>query len=84
MTSVDQASKYSKQYQDIELSNALQQLRNDPVSLQQFLQNAQTNLYTDVIAQKDGAFQKIYGDLQRASYCGRERTRWPKNRRARA
>jgi hypothetical protein len=67
MTSVDQASKYSKQYQDIELSNALQQLRNDPVSLQQFLQNAQTNLYTDVIAQKDGAFQKIYGDLQRAS-----------------
>jgi len=67
MTSVDQASKYSKQYQDIELSNALQELRNDPVSLQQFLQNAQTNLYTDVIAQKDGAFQKIYGDLQRAS-----------------
>lgn len=67
MTTVDQAVKYSKQYQDIELSNALQELRNDPVSLQQFLQNAQTNLYSDVIAQKDGAFQKIYGDLERAS-----------------
>lgn len=67
MTSVDQAAKLSKQFQDIELSNALQELRNDPVSLQQFLQNAQTNLYTDVIAEKDGAFQKIYGDLERAS-----------------
>ena len=67
MTSLDQAIQYTQLFQDIELSTALQQLRQDPQAMQRFLQNAQDSLYKDVTTQKDGAFQKIYGDLQRAT-----------------
>ena len=67
MASLDQLIQYTQQFQDIELTTALQQLRQDPQALQRFLQNAQDSLYKDVTAQKDGAFQKIYGDLERAS-----------------
>lgn len=67
MASLDQIIQYTQQFQDIELTTALQQLRQDPQALQRFLQNAQDSLYKDVTAQKDGAFQKIYGDLERAS-----------------
>jgi hypothetical protein len=53
-------------FQDVELSTAVNQLRSDPVKLQQFLQSQQTQVYTDILRQKDGTFQKVYGDLQRA------------------
>jgi hypothetical protein len=67
MASLDQLIQYTQQFQDMELTTALQQLRQDPQALQRFLQNAQDSLYKDVTTQKDGAFQKIYGDLQRAT-----------------
>jgi hypothetical protein len=54
-------------FQDIELTTALQKLRQDPQGLQRFLQKAQDNLYKDVTAQKDGAFGKLYGDLEQAT-----------------
>jgi hypothetical protein len=52
--------------QDIELSTAINQLKTDPAKLQAFLQNQQTQVYSDIIKQKDGTFQKVYGDMQRA------------------
>ncbi len=64
---MDQAIQYTQQFQDVELTTALQQLRQDPQALQRFLQNAQDSLYKDVTVQKDGAFRKIYGDLERAT-----------------
>lgn len=64
---MDQAIQYTQEFQDVELTTALQQLRQDPQALQRFLQNAQDSLYKDVTVQKDGAFQKIYGDLERAT-----------------
>lgn len=67
MASLDQAIQFTQQFQDVELTTALQQLRQDPQALQRFLQNAQDSLYKDVTTQKDGAFQKIYGDLERAT-----------------
>jgi hypothetical protein len=67
MASLDQAIQYTQQFQDVELSMALQQLQQDPQALQRFLQNAQDSLYKDVTTQKDGTFQKIYGDLERAT-----------------
>ena len=54
-------------FQDIELTGALAEFKNDPVKLQQFLQNQQSIIYNDVIKQKNNTFDKVYGDLNRAS-----------------
>lgn len=67
MTSIDQAINYTQLFQDVELSNALQQLRQDPQALQRFLQQSQDKLYKDVTTQKDQTFQSVYGELNRAS-----------------
>ena len=65
MASLDQIIDTTQLLQDIETSQALQQM--DPQSLQRYLQNAQDRLYRDVTASKDGAIQKAYGDLEQAS-----------------
>jgi hypothetical protein len=57
----------TKVFQDIELTGALAEFRDDPVKLQQFLQNQQSAIFDDVIKQKDSTFDKVYGDLNRAS-----------------
>lgn len=67
MATLDQAIQYTQLFQDIEFSAALQELRQDPKALQRFLQQSQDKLYAGVTAQKRGAFEKIYGDLQQAS-----------------
>jgi hypothetical protein len=67
MASLDQAIQYTQLFQDIELTAALQKLRQDPQAMQRFLQKAQDNLYKDVTVQKDGAFRKLYGDLEQAT-----------------
>lgn len=67
MSTVEQAIQYTQLFQDVELAQALQQLRNDPQAMQRFLQNAQNSLYKSVTEQKDDTFQKVYGDLERAS-----------------
>jgi len=53
--------------QDVELSTAIGQLKQDPAQLQQFLQDQQDRIYQDVVKQKESTFQKVYGDLRRAS-----------------
>lgn len=67
MTSLDQAIQFTQMFQDVELSTALQKLRQNPQEMQRFLQKAQDNLYKDVTTQKDGAFGKLYGDLEQAT-----------------
>lgn len=65
--SLDQIIEYTKQFQDIELATAVSQLKKDPAQLQQFLQGQQSTIFNDITKQKDSTFQKVYGDLSRAS-----------------
>jgi hypothetical protein len=65
--SLDQIIEYTKLFQDIELATAVSQLKKDPAQLQQFLQGQQSTVFNDVTKQKDATFQKVYGDLTRAS-----------------
>ena len=67
MTNLDQVIDYTKLFQDVELATAVGQLKQNPAQLQQFLQGQQGKLYTDIIKQKDSTFQKVYGDLTRAT-----------------
>jgi uncharacterized protein YukE len=66
MSNLDTIIDYTKLFQDVELSTALQQLQNNPSQLQQFLQGQQSMVYNDITKQKDESFQKVYGDLQRS------------------
>lgn len=63
----EEAARYAQLFQDIELSRAVSQLRENPQALQAFLQQSQAKLYNDITAAKDESIQKVYGDLQRAS-----------------
>ena len=67
MVNLDQIIDYTKTYQDIELATAIGQLKKNPTQLQLFLQNQQDNVYKDVTKQKDSTFDKVYGDLNRAT-----------------
>jgi len=67
MTNLNQIIDYTKLFQDVELATAVGQLKQNPAELQQFLQDQQGKIYSDVTKQKDSTFQKVYGDLNRAS-----------------
>lgn len=67
MANLDQVIDYTKLFQDVELATAVGQLKQNPAQLQQFLQDQQGKVYTDVVKQKDSTFQKVYGDLTRAT-----------------
>jgi hypothetical protein len=67
MSGLDQVIDYTKIFQDVELATAVGQLKQNPAQLQQFLQDQQGKIFGDVIKQKDSTFQKVYGDLNRAS-----------------
>jgi hypothetical protein len=67
MSNLDQIIDYTKIFQDVELATAIGQLKQNPSQLQQFLQDQQGKVFTDVIKQKDSTFQKVYGDLSRAT-----------------
>jgi len=53
--------------QDVELASAIATLKKDPQQLQNFLQQQQDKVYKTITQQKDTTFDKVYGDLQRAS-----------------
>ena len=63
MSSVDTKIKQ----QDMELASAISTLKKDPKQLQNFLQQQQDKVYKSITQQKDSTFDKVYGDLQRAS-----------------
>lgn len=67
MSNLNQIIDFTKLFQDVELSAAIQQLKQNPAQLQQFLQGQQDTVYKDIIKQKESTFQKVYGDLGRAS-----------------
>lgn len=67
MANLNQIIDYTKLYQDVELATAIGELKKDPSKLQQFLQSQQDKVFKDVITQKDSTFNKVYGDLNRAS-----------------
>jgi hypothetical protein len=67
MSNLNQIIDYTQLFQDVELATAVGQLKQNPAQLQQFLQEQQGKVYTDVTKQKDTTFQKVYGDLTRAS-----------------
>ncbi len=67
MSNLDQIIDYTKILQDVELASAVGQLKQNPTQLQQFLQGQQGKVFSDIIKQKDSTFQKVYGDLSRAS-----------------
>ena len=54
-------------FQDVELATAIGQLSQKPADLQRFLQGQQDKVFQDIITQKGSTFNKVYGDLQRAS-----------------
>jgi hypothetical protein len=64
---VDVLTNAANMIQDAELSTALAELQSNPSALQTYLQRAQEKLYSTVTEQKDDTFQKVYGDLERAS-----------------
>jgi hypothetical protein len=67
MANLNQVIDYTQLFQDVELATAVGQLKQNPAQLQQFLQGQQGKIYEDVVKQKDSTFQKVYGDLNRAS-----------------
>jgi len=66
-TTIDDVIRTTQLYQDVELATAISQLKNNPSQLQAFLQNQQSTVYQKITQQKEDTFQKVYGDLQRAT-----------------
>lgn len=53
---------------EIELAAAISNLKsNTQGELSRFLQNQQSNVYNKILKQKDGTFQKVYGDMDRST-----------------
>ena len=67
MANLDQIIDFTKNYQDVELASAIGELKKNPGQLQRFLQSQQDHVYRDIVKQKDSTFQKVYGDLDRAT-----------------
>ena len=78
MANLDQIIDYTQIFQDIELATAIGELKKDPNQLTSFLQNQQDNVYKNVIKQKDNTFQKVYGDLNKATKVQETILMWDK------
>jgi hypothetical protein len=53
--------------QDVQLANAMNTLRADPSKLNTFITDRKADLYNTVTKEHSDNFQKVYGDLTRAS-----------------
>ena len=67
MASLDSTIRNTKTLQDIELAEAMNRLKGNPTELRAWLQSQQENVYNDIVKQKEGTFNKVYGDFQRAT-----------------
>jgi len=67
MSNLNQIIDFTKLSQDVELATAIGQLKQNPAQLQQFIQGQQDKVYKDIVKQKDSTFEKVYGDLNRAT-----------------
>ena len=64
---LNQTIQTTRLFQDVEFSQAVQELSRNPQALQTYLQQAQNRLYNNVTSQKDNSISKAYGDLNTAS-----------------
>lgn len=64
---LNQTIQTTRLFQDVEFSQAVQELSRNPQALQAYLQQAQNRLYNNVTSQKDNSISKAYGDLSTAS-----------------
>ena len=53
--------------QDVQLANAMSGLNNDPAKLNSFITQRKSDVYDSVTKEHSDNFQKVYGDLTRAS-----------------
>lgn len=53
--------------QDVQLANAITELKNDPARLADFISKRKAELYNTVTAEHSDSFKKVYGDLERSS-----------------
>lgn len=53
--------------QDVELANALTELKGDPAKLADFMSSRKADLYNTVTNEHSDSFKKVFGDLQRSS-----------------
>jgi hypothetical protein len=67
MANLDAIIKKTSLYQDVDLATALGTFKDKPEQLQAFLQTQQASIYNDIVKQKSNTFNKVYGDLGRAS-----------------
>jgi hypothetical protein len=55
------------QLQDVELANAMNDLKGNTSRLNQFIADRKSELYNTVTSEHSDSFQKVFGDLQRAT-----------------
>jgi len=67
MANLDAIIKTTLLYQDVDLATAIGTFRDNPAQLQAFLQRQQETIFNDIMTQKSNTFNKVYGDLNRAS-----------------
>lgn len=65
--SLDQNIRDVLRYQDVELANAMNTLKDDPAKLTQFINTRKADLYNTVTKEHSDNFAKVYGDLGRAA-----------------
>lgn len=65
--SLDQNIQDVLKFQDVELANAMNTLKNDPAKLTQFINARKAQLYNTVTKEHSDNFEKVYGDLGRAA-----------------
>ena len=56
-----------QQLQDVELMNAISNLKGNPAKLHDFISNQKADLYKRVAQEHSDTFQKVHGDMIRAS-----------------
>jgi hypothetical protein len=65
--SLEQNIRQTLDFQDVELANAIAALKGDSAKLSEFVSARKSSLYNTVTREHSDNFQKVYGDLQRAS-----------------
>jgi heme exporter protein D len=65
--SLEKAIRTTQIAQDVELAEAITRLKSNPAELRAWLQSQQDKVYNTIVAQKENTFDKVYGDLNRAS-----------------
>lgn len=65
--SLENTIRNTQTLQDVELAEAITRLKSNPTELRSWIQSQQERVYNDIMKQKEGTFNKVYGDFERAS-----------------